>query len=282
VKSETSLHISTNILEEHTLLKKQDYYIHGGVELNNILFVCLDSVRYDTFINADTPNMKMIGNVLNVHSFACWTIPSIIGYLLGWPPIGIGKNESTPEERKRFNLFPDHERLEWAPRWYKEKGYITAFLSGNACIQKLDMQLSGAISKWFNYFTLFEHVYEVAPQLNEIVNDNSGKPFFICILLLETHRPYDYGNGKKEIDFVNPEINLDNQKKAIEYIDSFFQKFIEILKKTHRTTTVIITSDHGDLVGPVYWSHDPSTSFLKFDEKLFQIPFIKGEVVADL
>lgn len=250
--------------------------------MNNILFFCLDSVRYDTFMRADAPNMKAIGDVLDVHSFASWTIPSIMGYLFGWPPIGVGKYESTPEEGKRFNLFPDHERFEWSPRWFQEKGYVTAFLSGNACIQNLDMQLNGVISKWFDYFTLFEQINEVVSPLERIVSTNSEKPLFICILILETHRPYDYGEGEKEIDLETPEKNLDNQKRAIEYVDTYFQKLMDILKKTHRTTTVIITSDHGDLVGPVYWSHDPSTSFLKFDEKLFQIPFIRGEVVADL
>ena len=233
-------------------------------------------------MNADAPNMKGVGDVLDVHSFACWTIPSIMGYLLGWPPIGIGKNESTPEEARRFNLFPDHRRFEWAPRWYAEKGYATAFLSGNACMQNLDIQLDGAIGRWFNYFTLFEEVAEVVPLLDKIIDENPEKPLFICILLVETHRPYNYGTGEQEIDLTNPLKNLDNQRKAIEYVDLYFKKFVDALRKTGRTTTVIVTSDHGDLVGPVYWSHDPSTSFLRFDEKLFQIPFIRGEVVADL
>jgi len=201
-----------------------------------------------------------------------------MGYLLGWPPIGIGRDESTPEEKKRFNLFPDHERFKWAPRWYMEKGYVTAFLTGNACIQNLDIQLDGVIGKWFNYLMFFEGVDGVLPLLNEVINDNPEKPLFVCILLLETHRPYNYGEGGKEINLENPEENLDNQKRAVEYVDSYFKNIVESFKKTRRTTTVIVTSDHGDLVGPIYWSHDPSTSFLRFDETLFLIPFIRGDV----
>ncbi len=78
----------------------------------NVLFLVLDSLRYDTFIEAKTPNFDAIGKAKRVHAFGCFTIPSLIGYFMGFPPIGSGVE----------TLFPGVPRYEWVPRYFKEAG----------------------------------------------------------------------------------------------------------------------------------------------------------------
>ena len=241
--------------------------------MKNVLFVCLDSVRYDTFETADAKNMKSLGEVKKVHSFACWTIPSIMGYLMGFPPIGSGRMDLFGRE-KRF-------RYEWAPKYFTKQGWATAWLSSNPSILQLDFDMEGGFSKHFKHF--FALKYPGRESSTEQIIYDAGKilrqesaPVFMTILVMDTHRPYNFLGGYKDIDPGDPEGNFRNQVKAIEYFDHYFALLLEVF--AGRETEVIITSDHGELFGPVYWSHDPTTDHLNFDDKLFEIPLIIGDL----
>ena len=243
----------------------------------NVLFLVLDSLRYDTFIEAKTPNFDAIGKAKRVHAFGCFTIPSLIGYFMGFPPIGSGIE----------TLFPEVPRYEWVPRYFKEAGYQTTWFSGNALPLKLDLVMGGAFTRYFDFFKTLEytHVVSTTTQIfNDIKNVVSAKgqqhPIFASALIMDTHRPYAWGTGNQDIVPSNPELNFANQVKAIEYVDSLFHIIRVAFRDTIRRTRVIITSDHGELFGPKYWSHDPSSlkAPINFDEKLFEIPLIIGEI----
>lgn len=243
--------------------------------MRNILFVCLDSVRYDTFEAAEAKNMKAMGEAKKVHSFACWTIPSMMGYLLGFPPIGSGISDLFNREKRSWYT--------WAPRYFLERGWATAWLSSNASILQLDMDMKGGFSRDFKHFKAIKYPsqrsssLQIVAELGRIL-EKEEVPIFATILVMDTHRPYNFPGGYQDIDPEDPEGNFENQVKAIEYFDKFFALIIDDFKKTGRNVDVIITSDHGELFGPVYWSHDPSTSHLRFDEKLFEIPLIMASL----
>ena len=58
----------------------------------------------------------------------------------------------------------------------------------------------------------------------------------------------------------------------------------DALRDRGNPNDVIITSDHGALLGPVKWVHNPSDltllkrSIVRFSEELFEIPLIRGSV----
>ena len=64
----------------------------------------------------------------------------------------------------------------------------------------------------------------------------------------------------------------------MEYTDKLFCKLLELFKGLEGSTEVIVTSEHGDLFGPEFYGHSPGFEGVRFDEKLFEIPFIRGWV----
>lgn len=242
----------------------------------NIMMICLDSCRYDTFEAAKAPNMKAIGDLKLVHSFSCWTVPSMVGYLMGVPPIGLAED---PPGGAMTTLF-DCEPMKWAPREFMKKQYYTIFKSQNAALA--NYAALGSFHKGFidyNSYTKLnpgEVTETIVVDLEEKVNQ-VGAPVFVVLLLMDTHTPYRWGDEAKTLGWVkDPKHNFDNQVKAIEYIDKIFPRLIAPFEGKG-ITDVIITSDHGDLHGPEYHGHSP-TYKLKFDEDLFKIPFIRGEI----
>ena len=234
----------------------------------NILFLCLDSVRYDTFVAAKTPNMDKIGKTQRVYSSACFSQASIFSYFWGYPPIGTGKR----------TLFPNVEKWRWVPKYLSEMGYVTAWLSANPVFLKLD--LDGQFKKYFKYFKCMEYdsiraTEQIAADIKNIIERERENPIFISALLIDTHNPYHDGKYAHRLDPHTPKKNFENQVKSIEYVDRLFPKLIEPFR---RPTDVIITSDHGDLFGPLDsgYGHDSRMLSLKFSPKLFEIPLITG------
>lgn len=244
--------------------------------MKNVLFLVLDSLRYDTFIEAKTPNFDAVGDARRVHSFGCFTLPSMLGYFMGFPPIGSGIG----------TLFPEVPRYEWVPKHFKKLGYQTIWFSRNALPLKLDIVMNGGFTRHFDFTKTLEYTNVTATTvqiINDIKNVVSAKgqqhPIFSAVLIMDTHRPYSWGTGNQDIVPSKPELNFANQVKAIEYVDSLFPRLRAAFRNTPRKTRVIITSDHGELFGPKHWSHDPSSlkSPIVFDEKLFEIPLVIGE-----
>ena len=236
----------------------------------DIFFLCLDSARYDTFVAAKTPNMSRIGSTRKVYTSACFSQASIFSYFWGYPPMETGKR----------TLFPNVEKWRWAPKQLSEQGYVTAWLSANPVFLKLD--LDGQFRRYFKHFKCVEYdevkaTRQIATDIGDIVEADGGPPRFICSLLLDTHNPYHDGEHTYRLDPHNPEKNFENQVKSIEYVDRCFP---HLIKAFNRPTDIIITSDHGDLFGPLVsgYGHDSRMLSLRFHPKLFEVPFITGRI----
>lgn len=234
--------------------------------------LCLDSVRYDTYVAAKTPNMDAVGRPRLVHSYACWTIPSIFGYLMGFPPIGTGRSD----------FIPGAIRYNWAPDYLSKRAYSTVWLSTNPIIAKLNSITTGFFRRHWRHFInpILGDTQPLIDNLKLIADEPGVNPLFIFMLLMETHHPYRWADGERELIKDDVQGNFDGQVKSIEYVDSLFPQIIGPLTDTGRPTHVIITSDHGDLFGPHYLSHDPSSLKypINFDPKLFEIPLVEGIV----
>jgi len=236
--------------------------------MNNIFVLCLDSARYDVFVAADTPNMDTVGEVRLVHSFSCWTL---LGFFMGFPPIGTG----------RENLCPGAQRYRWVPNTLLSQGYATVWLSTNPSFYMVNLQFQGFFERHFKYYRNFDmgNTLQLINVLKTIVTQEKH-PLFVFALLMDTHRPYHWGTGGKDLIPSNPELNFENQCRAVQYVDKNFPRFIAEFKRTGRPTHVTITADHGELFGPEYSGHDPSSQKnpINFDSKLFEIPWIEGVV----
>lgn len=241
------------------------------------VFVCLDSCRYDTFEDARAPNMKGVGKLRKAHSFSCFTPSTLLGYLLNFPPIGLNMGR----------LYP-YRKWAWLPDEFGRDGYATAFLTANPVIPMIDISLDGVFSKSFAFHQVLK--YEGKTSVEAIIDDSiqfldSHSPVFLLLLLMETHTPiYDGQRAKIPFPVQRPSSVFSFQKRAVEFIDENMEPLFAALRGRRQPVEVTITSDHGELLGPVKWGHNPGDltifkrSMIDFSEALFEIPFIRGDV----
>ena len=241
------------------------------------VFICLDSCRYDTFEEAEAPNMKGIGELKVAHSFACFTPASILGYMMNFSPIGLDMGR----------LYP-YRKWEWLPSEMAKDGYSTAFLTSNPVIPMMDLSLKGIFT---NSFTLHEALkYEGPTTVEAIVADSirfleGNRPAFLFLLLMETHTPmFDGERAKIPYPIQRPSSVHAFQRRAVEFIDGKLEPLFALLRERDNPSEVIVTSDHGELLGPMMWGHNPSDltifhrSMIEHSEDLYKIPFVKGRV----
>jgi len=215
----------------------------------------------------------------------------MVAYLSGSPPFGTGRKDLFRRGAAGQNS--------WAPKYFSKLGWATAWLSSNPRILALDSDLSGGFRRHFKHFVSMKylkkfvrngfivHIDGVGPghssatpdivaDVEEIMMMEEGRSVFMAILVMDTHSPYNFAEGSCDIDPKGPEKNFRNQVRAIEYFDGFLPMIVDQFRG-RGNTDVIITADHGELFGPDYLGHG-STPLQKFDEKLYEVPFIVGEI----
>lgn len=239
------------------------------------VLVLLDSCRYDTFEEAQAPNMKSVGKLRKAHSIACFTPSSLLGYLMNFPPIGL--------DMGRF--FP-YRKWAWLPDELRKDGYVTAFLTANPVIPMMDIALKGIFTNSFTVHKVLK--YDGKTSVEAIIDDSitfleGNSPVFLLLLLMETHTPmYDGEKTKIPYPVQRPSSVFSFQRRAVELIDEKMEPLFTALRGRGSPVEVTITSDHGELLGPMKWGHNPGNltlfkrSMIKFSEDLFEIPFIRG------
>jgi len=227
------------------------------------LLIILDSVRYDRFMEAGAPELKSLGTVHKAYSHGTWTRPSVTSILSGYlPQSDIGQ----PYKPSWVMLSPVMFHNRKVPAW---------FLNANAWVH--NMGPKRYIEKWYPKPYSAPRMVEDAKQIME-----TNREFFVAMLIVETHVPYDYEPSKSNNEVVElfkaynegedndaPRIAKEKQRKAISYISKVVKPILEIPDK------IIITSDHGDLQGEMHKiGHDPSFGF---HIKLLEVPLIISE-----
>ncbi len=269
-------------IKDRGVMKREVEKAH---EKSHILFIMMDSCRSDVFQKANTPNFSRVGEKGAAGAFACFTTPSVLGYMANFPP-------QLPQTYRPV-LFPDTEQATpWAPTYFRERGYYTAWLSGNPMIHNFDMGTK-LFSSTFDYYESMRYnlspqaIVEIAKDVESVVSnaDKEGKPVFMCILLMDTHMPY---NDEQVYHFETEdfETNFANQVKAVEYIDKWFPAFVQPFLKTGKGVHTIVTADHGELMGEKigdvhYWGHDPRDDHVVISTQLFKIPWLEAFIIPE-
>ena len=272
---------------------------------NNLVYIIMDSCRYDSYQAAFTPEMDKLGQAELRYSYASWTSPSHYALLMGMiphqSPKGVFASEVYKEEFKKwidrlgvpdlsFQTFVPQLSL---PKVLQDMGYQT--------IARVSMPVLNqftSINKYFDDYQLMLNHNDFASMVNQV--DFSGsKPKFYFFNLGETHYPYMLSGedlphisgvhgvfkAMNELLLANPKesqqesqafFDQDDMKrlhrqqiKCVEYIDSLLSK---LLAKCPEDTYIIITSDHGELFGEDgYFGHGPV-----MHRKCFEVPFLEG------
>ena len=76
---------------------------------NHIVFIVMDSCRYDSFMAAGTPNIDRLGDAEKRYSYASWTAPSHYAFTMGMLP------HSSPKDVFASEVYKE-EFLQWKER----------------------------------------------------------------------------------------------------------------------------------------------------------------------
>ncbi len=272
---------------------------------NHVIWIILDSCRYDSFVAAEPQNFTRIGKVERRYSYASWTAPSHYAYLMGMmphtSPDGVFASTVYQEEFKKWSertgvkemTFKDFVPQLSLTKRLKDLGYRTI---GRVSLPVLNP--TTAISRYFDDYQLMENHNDFRGMVDS-VEFSGSQPRFYLFNVGETHYPYmlkddqlphisgvhgvfkhmddfviyDEDAGKYDAGnfFTHPEMQrLHRQQiETVKYCDGLFG---ELLQKCPDHTWFIITADHGELFGEEgYFGHGPIMHRL-----VFEVPFIEG------
>src|SRR4051812_46388073 len=275
----------------------------------NFVVVILDSLRYDSWIEAQPDTLGQLGSVERRFSYATWTAPSHYNLLMGLlphtSPAEVYASEYYKQDfvryRDRLGL-PDMEFKRLLPSIYlptylrRTLGYTT-----NAMVSMPVLNEHTIINRDFDAYRLMPTHNDMAAMLEEMTFPEDRRSFYL-LNVGETHYPYalpaedpstwprisgvhgvfkrldereeegaDPSEPQEFFDQSALKELQDRQVNALEYLDTVFAKLFDLLPSN---TWVVVTSDHGELFGEDrYFGHGPI-----MHEKVLEVPFVEGVV----
>ncbi len=240
----------------------------------SMLLITLDSLRVDTFQNADAPALKAAGRWLSATTPATFTYAAHQAIWVGVTPV-------VPESRKPFlnpkagRIFRlinsaaggtrnDYVQLLGANiiEGYRNKGYRTI---GVGAMRWFDPSLPSGLALTKDFDAYKYTGVDVAAQVDFVMQEiraSAGKPLFIFVNVGETHIPYHYkGAPWVAKNFCVPlgsnnnrEICQERQRKCLEYADAQLRPLLDLFSDA--AASMVICSDHGDCHGEDgLWGH---------------------------
>ena len=271
---------------------------------NSIVFIVMDSCRYDTMMAARRPNIDRLGAIEKRYSYASWTAPSHYAFTMGMlphtSPRDVFASEVYKEEFQQWKTrtgagdlsFKDFLPDISLPKVLSKLGYHTVAKVSMPVLNKYTL-----ISRDFDEYKLMPHHNDFAGMVEEIEFSEDELCYYF-LNLGETHYPYMlsgadmphisgvHGALKSMADPQRAKARADEpfsaeqlkalhaqQVRCVEYLDGLIGK---LMAKAPENTYFIVTSDHGELFGEDgYFGHGPI-----MHEKCFEIPFVEGRVAA--
>jgi hypothetical protein len=275
----------------------------------NLIFVVLDSLRYDSWLAAQPATLATLGSVQRRWSYASWTAPSHYNLLMGLLPHSsppeVYASEYYKEDFQRYSERLGVQGMEFAkllpsiflPTYLKHQlGYRT-----HAMVSMPVLNRHTVINRDFDTYELMPTHNDMAAMLGQL-EFSDDRPAFYLLNVGETHYPYArpdedpsqwprisgvHGvfkhlghSGEGEAAPTEPREFFDQQAlaelrarqiRSVEYLDGVFARLFDLLPSN---TWVIVTSDHGELFGEDrFFGHGPVAH-----EKVFEVPFVEGMV----
>jgi arylsulfatase A-like enzyme len=268
---------------------------------NNLIFIVLDSCRYDSLVRASTPNMDRLGPTGERWSYASWTAPSHYAFLMGLLPHVSPQGIFASEVYKQ-------EFTQWVPRLGIQDLSFKSFVPelslpkvlrnhGYRCTARVSLPVLNQftlVNKHFDDYALMTNHNDFSGMIQQTRFDGE-QPQFYFFNLGETHYPYMLSDGtlphisgvhgvlkhlgdsvganaeaeERFFDMAQMRRLHDQQVHCVEHVDRLLGTLFE---KCPENTHFIITADHGELFGEGgYFGHGPI-----MHEKCFQVPFVEG------
>lgn len=241
---------------------------------DSVLFLSLDSCRYDSFCEALTPRLKGIAPFRKARAASHFTYGSHAAMFVGFTP-GVAEEATAFINPKYGRLF----RLNYAGhpgmatpgfllkgdniiQGFSEAGYRTL---GTAAMGWFDPStpVSATLRHGFDtfYFAARDGVKRQVSWIENAIKDAGDQPVFAFMNIGETHVPYHYEGAPWSIDD-NPCVPFQTEDRSaecrqrqvacLEYVDAQLGGLIEAFANS----TIIMCADHGDCWGEDgLWEH---------------------------
>jgi len=252
----------------------------------SILFITLDSCRYDTFLSADAPNLKAVGELHRAMAPGNFTYGSHAAMFVGFTPGIAGRAEPfiNPKFGKIFKIagggFPGKgtEFMTLAGRniidGLKRKAYLTL---GSGAVGWFDPQTETGkhLTQDFDRFYFPGDGASLTRQLAWLEEQLDPKrPVFAFLNIGETHVPY-YFDGAPWDRGDNPCVPFSDgndaaecrrrQRACLEYVDAKLSTLLNAFK----AGTTLVCADHGDC-----WGEDGLWEHGIHHEKVLEVPLL--------
>lgn len=253
----------------------------------SVLFVTLDSCRYDLFMESEARNIKALGPVHRTMAPGNFTYSSHSAMFLGFTPGDPQIKEPwfNPKFGKIFKMagpaFPGKggELFELHGRnimdGFENIGYHTIG-TGAAGWFDNETETGKLLTEDFRSYFYAGNTFSLRRQLAWIAGELSGatSPVFLFLNVGETHVPY-YFDGAPWSPEINPCIPFGTendrdecvrrQQGALAFVDRELHPLLDAFAKS----TVFICSDHGDC-----WGEDGLWEHGIHHEKVYEVPLI--------
>jgi hypothetical protein len=244
------------------------------IDPGSVLFITLDSCRYDTFADAKAPALRTVGPLHRAQAPSYFTFGSHAAMFAGFTP-GVATAAApliNPKFGKIFKLATafagksdegfllDGRNI---VEGFKRLGYVT-FGSGAVGWFNPGTPASQFLIEEFDEFFYPGNCWSLARQLawiDQRLAQHPGAPTFLFLNVGETHVPYYYEGARWNradnpcVPFQTTDRSVDcrlRQGACLEFVDAA----LEPLLTRFSHATIVVCGDHGDCWGEDgLWEH---------------------------
>ena len=247
----------------------------SAVDKSSVLFVVLDSCRFDTFAHAALPNFRSVGPLFKASAPSYFTFGSHAAMFVGFTPglADLERSYLNPKFGKIFKITSaghpgkGKEAFELRGRsiahGFARLGYAVI---GTGAVGWFDTSTETGIllSSDFDDFFYAGNTHSIARQiqwLKERIARADGRPIFAFLNIGETHVPYYFDGAPWSVDD-NPCVPFqkvdrseecrERQRACCEFVDTRLGEILD----GFRDASILVCADHGDCWGEDgIWEH---------------------------
>lgn len=251
--------------------------IASGLHRESVLFISLDSCRYDSFQRAKVPVLRSVGPLHKALSPSYFTYGSHAAFWMGFTPGVIGSQSSwlNPKAGKLFRMAfagspgddKDGFKLEGANliEGFQNLGYKTL---GTGAVEWFNTGTAtgSVLAKPFDSFWYSGNTWNLKGQLQwinrELESQPKNQPVFLFLNVGETHVPYWYLGANWDpwpspcVPFGGSNCSRKESRRrqisCLEWVDHSLLHLVQ----TFNDATILVCADHGDCWGENgLWEH---------------------------
>jgi hypothetical protein len=259
----------------------------ANVHPQSVLFITLDSCRFDTFESARVPSFKSIGPLHKALAPATFTYASHMAMFVGFTP-GIPTRPEpyvNPKFGKIFKMTgighpgKGTEYMQLQGRniidGLKRKGYL-AIGSGAVPWFNPATETSKGLIEDFDHYFFAGNRWSIGKQLDFVASHlpSIERPVFVFINVGETHIPYYYDGAPWRPDD-NPCLAFGESNNAaecrrrqtacVEHVDQVLAPLVQAFANA----TTLVCADHGDC-----WGEDGLWDHGIHHPKVYEVPLL--------